>query len=190
VREEFADTLELVLDGGCCRVGVESTILSLVTEEPILLRPGGISVRHLAEVLGYRVRVQETAAGGIRVPGLLASHYATRTPLQIDTPERLWLRAKQLRAQGLRLAFMILRNPPIESCLTQRKHIIEMPNEPQAYARRLYHTMRSLDRGDYDLLLVEAPPQTEGWSAVNNRLLRAAATGTITGEIENDREQF
>ncbi len=190
VRAEFADHLALVLDGGCCRVGVESTILSLVTEAPVILRPGGISASQLAEVLGCRPRSQDNPSSDIRVPGLLTSHYATLTPLEVVNRERLWLRAKQLRAQGLRMAFMTLENPPLERYQAQRNHIIEMPNEPQAYARALYHTMRSLDRGGYDLLLVEAPPQTEAWSAVNNRLLRAAATGTVTGDIANDREHL
>lgn len=190
VREEFADYLALVLDGGCCQVGVESTILSLVTEEPVLLRPGDISVSQLAEVLGCRPRTQEIAAGGIRVPGLLTSHYATLTPLEVVQHKKLWSRVKQLQIQGLTLAVMTLVSPSQEIFQTQRKHIINMPNEPQAYARELYRAMRNLDRGDYDLLLVEAPPQAEVWSAINNRLQRAAAKQTETGDIANDSEQF
>lgn len=190
VREEFADKLALVLDGGCCRVGVESTILSLVTEEPVLLRPGSISISQLAEVLGCRPRAQDTSVGNIRAPGLLASHYATRTPLEVVNGPGLWLRVKQLRTQGVRMACMILERPPLDICQTQLKHIIDMPNEPQAYARGLYRAMRSLDGKGYDLLLVQAPPQTEVWSAVNNRLQRAAAREIMTGEIANDSEQF
>jgi L-threonylcarbamoyladenylate synthase len=190
VRAEFTDKLPLVLDGGCCRVGVESTILSLVTEEPVLLRPGGISVTELAEVLGCRPSTQDTPVGDIRVPGLLTSHYATLTPLEVVNGPGLWLRVKQLRTQGVRVACMTLDQPPLEISHTHRKHIINMPNEPQAYARGLYRVMRNLDCGNYDLLLVEAPPQIEKWSAINNRLQRAAAREIVTGETANDSEQF
>jgi len=190
VREEFADNLPLVLDGGCCRVGVESTILSLVTEEPVLLRPGGISASQLAEILGCRPSTQDNLDGGIRVPGLLSSHYATRTPLEVVQREKLWPRVKQLRNQGARLACMTLEQQPMKIRHKQQEHIIDMPNEPRAYARGLYRAMRSLDNEGYDLLLVEEPPQTEVWSAINNRLLRAATNQTVTGEIANGSEQF
>jgi len=182
VREEFSDKLPLVLDGGCCRVGVESTILSLVTEEPVLLRPGGISASKLAEVLGCRPGKQDTNVSNIRVPGLLSSHYATLTPLEVVQHQTLWSRVTQLRLQGLKLAVISLDTPPLEICQTQQQHIINMPIEPQAYARGLYRTMRSLDHKGYDLLLVEAPPQTEGWSAINNRLQRAASKHPVTGD--------
>lgn len=175
VREEFADNLDLVLDGGPCRVGVESTILSLVTEQPVLLRPGGIPAGPLAEVLGCRPETPTAAAAGIRVPGLLPSHYAPLTPLEVATQERFWWRANQLQAQGLRVALMTLEKPPAEGCPAHRNQAIEMPNEPEAYGRRLYHTLRGLDHGNNDRLLVEAPPETEAWAAINNRLLRAAA---------------
>ncbi len=190
VRDEFADKLPLVLDGGCCQVGVESTILSLVSDKPVLLRPGGISLIELANVLGCRPGTQDTTEVGIRAPGLLASHYATRTPLQVINGSGFWLRLKQLCTRGVRVACMIFEQPSHEMAHTHRKQIITMPNEPQAYARGLYRVMRDLDCGNYDLLLVEAPPQSEEWSAINNRLQRAAANETITGEIEYDSKQF
>lgn len=190
VRDEFADKLPLVLDGGCCRVGVESTILSLVSDEPVLLRPGGISVAELAKVLGCRPSTQDSFSGGIRAPGLLTSHYATRTPLHVINGPGLWLRLKHLRTEGMRVAGMVLDQPSLEVSYPYHKHIIIMPNEPQAYARGLYRVMRDLDGRNYDLLLVEAPPQTEEWSAINNRLQRAAAKESITGEIAYDCNQF
>lgn len=189
VRDEFGDRLDLVLDGGNCKVGVESTILSLATEEPVLLRPGNISGGQLAEVLGCRPLTGTTTAAGIRAPGLLPSHYAPRTPLTIEPHERLWSRARQLREQGLRVALMTLEKPPADICPSGQTQVIEMPNRPQAYANRLYHTLRSLDRGSNDRLLVETPPQTEAWTAINNRLLRAAATKQETGEKTDDRER-
>jgi L-threonylcarbamoyladenylate synthase len=141
-------------------------------------------------VLGCRPSTQDTPGGGIRAQGLLTSHYATKTPLQLINGPGLWLRLKQLRTQGVHVACMTLDQPPLEICHAHRKHIIDMPNEPQAYARGLYRVMRNLDCGNYDLLLVEAPPQTEEWSAINNRLQRAATNKTMTGEIAYDSKQF
>ena len=182
VREEFADKIPLVLDGGCCRVGVESTILSLVADEPVVLRPGGVSITELADVLGSRPSTQDSLSGGIRAPGLLTSHYATRTPLHVINGPGLWLQIDHFHRQGMRVAGMILDHSMLNMSHHQRSHIITMPSNPQAYARGLYRAMRDLDSGKYDLLLVEAPPQTEAWSAINNRLQRAAAKETMTGE--------
>lgn len=189
VRDEFGDSLDLVLDGGSCQVGVESTILSLVMAEPVLLRPGGITGGQLAKVLGCRPASRTATAADIRAPGLLPSHYAPRTPLTIEPRQRLWPRVKHLRAQGVRIGLMTLDESPEDFCPTHQTRIIRMPNRPQAYANRLYHSLRSLDGDGNDLLLVEAPPQTEAWMAINNRLLRAAATEDETGETADDREQ-
>ncbi len=188
VRDEFGDRLDLVLDGGSCQVGVESTILSLAGEEPVLLRPGGISRDQLAKVLGGCPASGTRAAAGIRAPGLLPSHYAPRTPLTMEPHQRLWPRAKQLGEQGLRVALMILKDPPDDFCPPHQTQVIKMPCQPQAYANRLYHTLRRLDGASSDLLLVEAPPQTDAWMAINNRLLRAAAADHETGEAIDDRE--
>ncbi len=187
VRAEFTDQLPLVLDGGCCRVGVESTILSLVSDKPVLLRPGSISATELAEVLGSRPSMQDIPGGVIRAPGLLRSHYATRTPLEVINGPGLLLRLKKLRTQGVRVGCMILDQLSLEMGHPNYKHIITMPNEPQDYARGLYRGMRNLDCGNYDLLLVEEPPQTEGWVAINNRLQRAATNKIMTGEMAYDR---
>ncbi|BCA78807.1 L-threonylcarbamoyladenylate synthase [Desulfuromonas sp. AOP6] len=190
VRDEFGDSLDLVLDGGSCQVGVESTILSLAKKEPALLRPGGISGGQLAKVLGCRPANRTMGASDIRASGLLPSHYAPRTPLAIEPHNRLWPRARQLGEQGLQVALMTLEESPADFCPTHQTRVVKMPGRPQAYAHRLYHTLRSLDDGSNDLLLVESPPQTEAWMAINNRLLRAAAREHETGETTDDTEQY
>jgi len=190
VRDEFGDRLDLVLDGGNCQVGVESTILSLASKEPALLRPGGISSGQLARVLGERPVSSTHTVATIRAPGLLPSHYAPQTPVLLESRQRLWSRARQLGEQGLRVAIMLLEESPADFCPTHQTRVIKMPSQPQAYANGLYHTLRSLDDGGNDLLLVEAPPPTEDWMAINNRLLRAAAIKHETGEKTDDREPY
>lgn len=168
VAEELGDAVDYILDGGPCQVGVESTILSLVGDAPRLLRPGGIPHSALEAALGAPVH----AAGGdpgLRASGLLASHYAPAARLELCPSASLPGRWDALRAGGMRVAVMTLgalagRDWPGEA----------MPGEAVAYARRLYAALRRLDGQDFDVVLVEAPPDTEDWQAVNDRLKRAS----------------
>ncbi|MEM1418303.1 MAG: L-threonylcarbamoyladenylate synthase, partial [Myxococcota bacterium] len=83
VALELADAVDLLLDGGPCRVGVESTIVDLSGERARLLRPGGVAAEAIEEVLGTRLA---SAAGAPRAPGTLASHYAPRAALELVAP--------------------------------------------------------------------------------------------------------
>ena len=174
VREEFEEQVELVLDGGDCLVGLESTIISLIDKRPILLRPGGISASEIAEVLGTHLEHPASAPSAIRTPGLLLSHYAPFTPLEVQPAEALWARAKTLRDAGKQAAIMAFSACSPGEFSPQDPHTVIMPSEPVSYAKKLYTTMRTLDRGCFNTLLVETPPNTEAWSAIINRLHRAA----------------
>jgi L-threonylcarbamoyladenylate synthase len=168
VRQEFGAHAPLVLDGGPCQVGVESTILSLVGEQPLLLRPGGVGRAALQEVLGRPVLLP--AAGiNIRAPGMLAAHYAPSTPLQVLSKTELAETASGMVGGGLRVAVLTL------SSKTGLGEVIRMPGEPEEYARRLYATLREIDRQGYNRILVEEPPAEEKWLAVRDRLVRAGA---------------
>src|SRR5258707_11482746 len=82
VRTELGDRIAAILDGGPCRVGLESTVLDLCGERPILLRPGGIPVEALYELLGPIDRPRPGDPAALRGPGMLASHYAPSLPLR------------------------------------------------------------------------------------------------------------
>ena len=168
VRQELGAGPDLILDGGDCPVGVESTIVSLVGETPVLLRPGGISPQAIERVLGQAVG-RPDASGTLRAPGMLASHYAPATPLRLVGPARLPAVAADLAAAGQRVAVMALSG--YESATGRT---VAMPAEPAAYGQGLYAVIRMLDSGGHDAILVEMPPQTEAWLAVNDRLCRAA----------------
>lgn len=172
VRSEFSpEVLQLVLDGGPCEVGVESTIVSLVGEKPKLLRPGGVSREAIEAVLGDDLEHHTNQhSAKQRVSGLLDSHYAPRTPLITGNWPAVLEQAQQRQAQGQRVVIITAEARGDETKLPL--HL--MPANSDKYAQALYATLRSLDLADYDALLLELPPSTSEWLAVQDRLQRAA----------------
>ncbi len=185
VLEEFGENLDMVLDGGRCQVGLESTILNLATEQPVLLRPGSIGTTQLAEVLGAPPELMIASRADIRAPGLLPSHYAPRTPLEIVKTEQLKQRIRELNELNLRSGLIVLSRVTADVSNRVLNETIEMPSNANSYARDLYASMRFMDRGGFDRILVEEPPESNIWSAIHNRLHRAAHQ-TKTGVAANE----
>jgi L-threonylcarbamoyladenylate synthase len=167
VRDEFGPDL-MVLDGGACDVGIESTILDLSRGAPVLLRPGAITREQLAQVLGEMPRSRDDAAP--RASGTLAAHYAPHTPLELVAEAILEQRVRELATAGKRVA-VLARGPGRASAAS---HWQRAPENSTAYAHDLYAHLRSLDPSGDDVILVEAPPADVAWEAVNDRLARAA----------------
>ena len=174
VRDEFPSGIAVVLEGGDCEVGLESTIVSLLGKTPRILRPGVIGRAALEAALGMRVLAgdePEASAGGgaaaasapvapvPRVPGSTAQHYAPRTPLTLVAAGGLAAAVAAAVARGERVA--TLACPP--------------GADAAAYGRALYASLRALDDGRADRLLVEEVPATPEWDAARDRLARAAA---------------
>jgi L-threonylcarbamoyladenylate synthase len=171
VRAELGAAVPLVLDGGACAVGIESTIVDLSSETPRVLRPGVITAVDLARVLGETPSNRKTEGITPRVAGSHAAHYAPRTPLRLVAGEQL---SDTLRAElntGLRIAVLAHTATPV---IAKDLAWHAAPADPTAYAHDLYATLRALDAAGYDLLLVEAPPEASAWLAVADRLERAA----------------
>jgi L-threonylcarbamoyladenylate synthase len=172
VRSEFGDAIDCVLDGGETRVGIESTIVDLSGAAPTLLRPGWIGATELEQVLG--VPLAAPAADAPRAPGTLARHYAPQTPLIVTEFDLLMELAATLTRVGKRVAALALteRHPVHEGLMW-----VAAPSDPAAYAHTLYANLRELDKAGCETILVERPPQTAEWIAINDRLARAAAGG-------------
>ena len=150
VRESFGDAVP-VLDGGHCRVGIESTVVSITSDKVTLLRPGMISIE---DVELFSAPAEDAAHPA---PGMHARHYSPRTPLVLsDTPD----------PQG---AYLWIRHPAKAACALQ------MPATPEAYAAQLYSVLHDLDREAWPVISVERPPDTVEWAAVLDRLQRASA---------------
>ena len=171
VREELGAAVALVLDGGPCRVGIESTILDLSRERPTLLRPGMIGIGAIAAVLGEEPALTAGDAPP-RVSGSLDAHYAPRTPLTLVPGDGLPI--------AVRNAIVAREKTAVYSCLEQPFHhelIVwrRAPAEAEPFAHDLYASLRELDALGCARIVVQRPPSTEAWRAINDRLKRAAA---------------
>ncbi|HEU0225566.1 MAG TPA: L-threonylcarbamoyladenylate synthase [Steroidobacteraceae bacterium] len=172
VREELGDAVALVLDGGDCEVGLESTIVACLGGRVTLLRPGAVSRSQIADVVGT---ISDPDASAPRAPGRMRSHYAPRTPLALLEAPALAAEAARALAAGERIAVMARSPAPPD---WPQPGWRRMPEQPAAYGRVLYATLRALDASGAERILVEAVPATEGWAAVADRLARAAAAGS------------
>lgn len=167
VREEFGDAVPVVLNGGECQIGIESTILDLSSGTPRILRPGMISRERLESVIGP---VADGIAGDSpRASGTLEAHYAPRTPLLLLPRDALAAEAQQQVAFGKRVAVLALDSLPGDL------DGLALPAAADAYAHGLYAALRSLDARGVNLLLAERPPEGGDWLAVHDRLRRSAA---------------
>ena len=176
VREELGEAVDMVLDGGPCQVGLESTIVSFVGGKPQLLRPGSIGVAEIEAVLGEPLAGARHDAP--RAPGMLPAHYAPNTPVWLLSADKLEIEAHRRLAQGQRIAALTLSVAALpEGCVRQI-----MPPDPTDYARELYARLRAMDATGCDAILVEAPPQQAAWQAVLDRLERAARAALEQGD--------
>lgn len=177
VRAELGAGPDLILDGGDCQVGLESTIVSLAGEQPLLLRPGAIGPEELSETIGAEVVIPEMPDSAQRAPGCHASHYAPVTPARVVSKAIIPAEIVRLNNSGQRVALLCMSNIDHESC-----HVAEcslMPLDSTGYGRILYSSLRRVDAAGFDLILIEAPPDSEPWRAVRDRLQRAACHGAL-----------
>jgi L-threonylcarbamoyladenylate synthase len=195
VRDELGDKVAMILDGGPCDIGIESTILDLSRGTPVILRPGAISADAIAAVIGRRPQrrgesgaseseldsrsrlfesgdVSPATPAPPRVSGSLAAHYAPATPLQLVPAEHLAARATQLAATGRPVAVLSreCHNPH-----DPRLIWLAAPPDATGFAHDLYANLRRLDTSGADCILIETPPDAGEWHAVADRLGRAAA---------------
>ena len=173
VREEFGESVRVVLDGGECKLGLESTIVACLNGTVQLLRPGQITLaqlrREVGEVLG------EPAADAPRVPGSSMAHYAPVTPLRLVPGGEIEELAAEMSSGGVRIGVLAQR-PPLGSF----RYVtwVNAGTRPEAYAHDLYAHLRTLDKAGASCLLVQEVPSDERWDAVRDRLSRAAGMGT------------
>lgn len=177
VRDDLGDAVDMILDGGACQVGLESTIISFIGKAPRLLRPGGIPVGELEEEIGMKIVADDPARPSVRASGGLPSHYAPVTPIEAWSGDALWQRAFELTRQGVRVAVLGISPAPGAS---NGAGVVLYPMPPEAvdYGRVLYDTLRRADVARFDYLLVEAPPGGDAWRAVADRLRRAVWKNT------------
>lgn len=170
VRQELGDAVDLVLDGGRCTVGIESTVLDLTGDVPTILRPGGVSRKQIEFIVGpVNVREGEASVDAPSTsPGQLPVHYAPRTRAVRFTTAQRGLIHPQTDAQPNGI---IVLSPLV--IFSKWGPIIAMPNDPAQYARHLYAVLRELDDMKLHTIYVELPPDKPEWMAIRDRLCRA-----------------
>lgn len=149
VLEGFGDAPPPVLDGGPCRVGIESTVVFVDAEGWQVLRPGHWTAEALTRIAGCAPRSDSATAP--RAPGQLASHYAPRTPL-----------------------LLFARHDALLAAKLPGDAVLALPTDPDAAAAALYELLHQLDAASGSRILAELPPDTPAWAAVRDRLTRAA----------------
>lgn len=173
VQTELGDAVDLILDGGACQVGVESTIIDLSGAQPVLLRPGHISRAALAAALNTEVLLSPAAdANSVRAPGMMAVHYAPTTAAILCPSAQLTALVQQLNNAGKTVGLLALTPPASHLGLSHSRYL---STNADAYAHALYASLRELDNLQLDTIVIEQPPQTEQWRAVNDRLGKAAS---------------
>jgi L-threonylcarbamoyladenylate synthase len=201
VREGLGDKVDVILDGGRCGVGLESTVLDLAGERPRILRPGGVPREAIEALIGpvetgpppAPPRTAAGEPGARRSPGQLSSHYAPRTPLSAHPREemvRLFRAEGRSRPGGLRelpagwvffdeaaRRAALAGEPGAEAAAGPAVRVLSPAGDPVEAAAALFDLLHELDRRGLSRIHVqEAPPAGLG-AAINDRLRRAAARG-------------
>lgn len=170
VVEEFGPGL-MVLDGGACEVGIESTIVDCSRARPALLRPGLLPRARIEAVLGEPLADPDAAAP--KASGTLAAHYAPAARVRLLDAESLALRVATAAASGSLEGVAVYSRAQLPAWRWQA-----LPADPAAAAHELFAVLRGLDAAGAREIWVEAPPRDPAWDGVRDRLSRAAAAFT------------
>ncbi|NQW65869.1 MAG: threonylcarbamoyl-AMP synthase [Burkholderiales bacterium] len=170
VRQAFPSLL--VLDGGACEVGIESTIVDCSRTAPVVLRPGMLLLASLSAACGELVAMPSNAPDSTHddspaAPGSLASHYAPHACLRLMSAEAI---RQQLPNAKVKVAVWARFAMPISAAFKQ----VQMPANPAECAHDLFARLRELDASGAQEIWVEAPPAGQDWDGVRDRLQRAS----------------
>lgn len=172
VQSEFGDAL-LVLDGGPCEVGIESTIVDCTRGQPVLLRPGVLTTQQIEAACGERLaRPHEVERDAPRASGTLESHYAPRARVRLMDAAAL---QSALDVLGEDAAGIAIWSRAILQTRSGRVPRRRMPDDAREAARLLFAVLREFDDQGVRLIWVETPPTDASWDGVRDRLQRAAA---------------
>jgi L-threonylcarbamoyladenylate synthase len=189
VQGEFGDDL-LILDGGACEVGIESTIIDCTRGRPVLLRPGAITPEQVQAVCGLKVLAQEGLqtldAPAPKASGTLESHYAPRAKVRLMDAKSLQAALNLLASAGEAvspptavsdagpvIAVWSRADPITHSAKLLCRH---MPTDAAAAAQQLFAVLREFDAQGVQLIWIESPPDASEWDGVRDRLVRASAS--------------
>jgi len=169
VAEQLADRIPMILDGGPCDVGIESTVVDLTGEIATVLRPGMVSPEQIRDTLGeVQTATGSRSSDALKSPGQLPLHYSPKARVILAGED--W---KKSLGQAGPKAYVISTEPPPADCDLENWH--QLPASPDGYARSLYDTLNQCDQTGAELILIQSLPSGAGWDAIRDRLTRAAS---------------
>jgi L-threonylcarbamoyladenylate synthase len=173
VLADLGDDIDLLLDGGECSVGLESTIVDVTGDVPVLLRPGAVTVERIESILG--TRVSRSVSSEVRAPGRLASHYAPNARVEVLAPLELVARARELTERGERVALLVTSDLERESISSLPGVILlDLGAGAEVAAQRLYAALRAADAQRASVVLASPPAASGLGEALADRLGKAA----------------
>lgn len=179
----LGDRVDLILDGGPCAHGIESTVVDCTASPPRILRPGPVSREALAAVVGGPVVIAaathgagegSTAGKPARSPGAMPRHYAPQTRCEMSAAAAAVVAAAL--GHGERVGWLVIQadEPAVRELAASRDLVVvPMPDDAAAFATMLYATLHALDQRGLDRIVCDAVPDSEAWDAVRDRLSRA-----------------
>lgn len=172
VREELGNRVDLTLDGGNCTVGLESTILDLSKDKPVILRKGMVSAEAIQKVIGIPVTqtLQDTPL--VRAPGMHHLHYAPVTTTVLLSSANIPDFIAALRPDDFPVA--ILTHSQMALSDIKKIHRVQASQDATTYAHDLYSTLRSLDNLHFQCIIIEDVPNGTEWEAIRDRLNKAS----------------
>jgi L-threonylcarbamoyladenylate synthase len=188
VMRSLGAKVDVILDGGSCNFGIESTVVDVTGKVPLILRPGSLTPKHFEAVLGFPVGFKSHVDGEARrSPGTESLHYATIMPLDLADAANIGFevrRSFEARMRdaseppciGVVLCAMREDDPVLRGLpgpIRSRLVVCALGDNPEAYARQLYRTLHELEEQSAACIWVEAPPSTSDWHAIAERLSRA-----------------
>jgi L-threonylcarbamoyladenylate synthase len=174
----LGDRVSMILDGGPCEIGIESTVVDVTGDEAVILRPGQLSADTLSHLLGERVQMRSHAldhtlehAAPQRSPGNATRHYAPRADVWLTNADDLHEVQRAIVAGSTARVGVLAIDGGIE--ITGAHRTLHLPATPGGYARGLYAALHTLDNEGCTVIVIQLPPAGASWDGVRDRILRA-----------------
>lgn len=186
VLKGLSDRVDLVLDAGPAPIGIESTVIDVSGEQPVLLRPGTLQQAEIERVLGGPLLIASNLSGEVPrpAPGMIDRHYSPRARLIVlRSAHELRDVVREELAKSMKAGVLLVERTDADPALddfgvpaeaADRLELVRLPSDPEGYARELYATLHAFDDSGCDVILVLAVPEDGAWAGVRDRLQRAS----------------
>ncbi len=170
VKKQLGSKIPMILEGGPCEKGIESTIVGFEDNEPVLYRVGAISKETIEAFIG-KIKVKSKASATPEAPGMLSKHYSPKTKLLVTDTITEYIKENDITNKGF-----LLFTAPSEIISNQNYILVSKNKDLDEAAHRLYAAMHELDERKFDIIIAEKFPENGIGNSLNDRLYRAQET--------------